>query len=213
MKKSASALAKRTVIVDAGRLKAAIDAGDVDHDWAVKAFCSARPLYHVSLAAPKSTLLCLSRPKSYYFRPFEADGHVDCRSWQSRCIARHTPARAPSNTSGWRAVLDTPERVRDGKETYGSIIEDRGRSRAIATPLVSAHDAPRRGVRGAGATVSPGRHGYGRHGARRSRCVPRSARADRIGSIGCHPPSSELSSSRMISRRFPREHSAVRGRR
>lgn len=37
MKKSASALAKRTVIVDAGPLKAAIDAGDVDHEWAVKA--------------------------------------------------------------------------------------------------------------------------------------------------------------------------------
>lgn len=42
MKKSASALGKRTVIVDAGPLKAAIDAGDVDHEWAVKAFCAVR---------------------------------------------------------------------------------------------------------------------------------------------------------------------------
>jgi hypothetical protein len=30
------------VIVDIGPLKAAIDAGDVDHEWAVKAFCFVR---------------------------------------------------------------------------------------------------------------------------------------------------------------------------
>jgi len=36
MKKSAVALPKRTVIVDAGPLKAAIDRGDADHDWAVR---------------------------------------------------------------------------------------------------------------------------------------------------------------------------------
>ena len=37
MKKSAGALARRTVIVDAGPLKAAVDQGDVDHAWAVQA--------------------------------------------------------------------------------------------------------------------------------------------------------------------------------
>ena len=37
MKKSAVASPRRTVIVDAGPLKAAIDRGDVDHVWAVKA--------------------------------------------------------------------------------------------------------------------------------------------------------------------------------
>ncbi len=38
MKKSAAASPKRTVIVDAGPLKAAIDRGDADHGWAVRAF-------------------------------------------------------------------------------------------------------------------------------------------------------------------------------
>ena len=38
MKKSAVASPKRTVIVDAGPLKAVIDRGDVDHAWAVKTF-------------------------------------------------------------------------------------------------------------------------------------------------------------------------------
>ena len=38
MKKSAAASPKRTVIVDAGPLKAAIDRGDADHAWAVRAF-------------------------------------------------------------------------------------------------------------------------------------------------------------------------------
>jgi predicted nucleic acid-binding protein len=37
MKKSAVASPKRTVIVDAGPLKAAIDRGDADHAWAVRA--------------------------------------------------------------------------------------------------------------------------------------------------------------------------------
>ena len=37
MKKSAAASPKRTVIVDAGPLKAAIDRGDADHAWAVRA--------------------------------------------------------------------------------------------------------------------------------------------------------------------------------
>lgn len=37
MKKSAAASPRRTVIVDAGPLRAAIDRGDVDHDWAVGA--------------------------------------------------------------------------------------------------------------------------------------------------------------------------------
>jgi predicted nucleic acid-binding protein len=36
VRKSAVGSPKRTVIVDAGPLKAAIDAGDVDHLWAVK---------------------------------------------------------------------------------------------------------------------------------------------------------------------------------
>lgn len=38
MKKSAVVSPKRTVIVDAGPLKAAIDRGDIDHAWAVRAF-------------------------------------------------------------------------------------------------------------------------------------------------------------------------------
>ena len=37
MKKSAAASPRRTVIVDAGPLKAAIDRGDADHVWAVQA--------------------------------------------------------------------------------------------------------------------------------------------------------------------------------
>ena len=37
MKKSANVSPRKTVIVDAGPLKAAIDRGDVDHAWAVKA--------------------------------------------------------------------------------------------------------------------------------------------------------------------------------
>ena len=40
MKKSAAASPRRTVIVDAGPLKAAIDRGDADHAWAVRAFRS-----------------------------------------------------------------------------------------------------------------------------------------------------------------------------
>ena len=40
MKKSATVSLRRTVIVDAGPLKAAIDRGDVDHAWAVRAFRS-----------------------------------------------------------------------------------------------------------------------------------------------------------------------------
>src|SRR5258708_25265908 len=36
MKKSAVASPRRTVIVDAGPLKAAIDRGDADHAWAVR---------------------------------------------------------------------------------------------------------------------------------------------------------------------------------
>jgi predicted nucleic acid-binding protein len=38
VKKSAAASPKRTVIVDAGPLKSAIDRGDADHAWAVRAF-------------------------------------------------------------------------------------------------------------------------------------------------------------------------------
>jgi predicted nucleic acid-binding protein len=38
VKKSAAASPKRTVIVDAGPLKAAIDRGDADHAWAVRVF-------------------------------------------------------------------------------------------------------------------------------------------------------------------------------
>ena len=37
MKKSAAASPRRTVVVDAGPLKAAIDGGDIDHAWAVRA--------------------------------------------------------------------------------------------------------------------------------------------------------------------------------
>jgi predicted nucleic acid-binding protein len=37
VKKSAAASPRRTVIVDAGPLKAAIDRGDTDHTWAVRA--------------------------------------------------------------------------------------------------------------------------------------------------------------------------------
>lgn len=37
MRKSAAASPRRTVIVDAGPLKAAIDRGDTDHRWAVRA--------------------------------------------------------------------------------------------------------------------------------------------------------------------------------
>ena len=40
MKKSAAASVRRTVIVDAGPLKAAIDRSDVDHTWAVHALRS-----------------------------------------------------------------------------------------------------------------------------------------------------------------------------
>ena len=40
MKKSAAASIRRTVIVDAGPLKAAIDRSDVDHAWAVQALRS-----------------------------------------------------------------------------------------------------------------------------------------------------------------------------
>lgn len=36
MKKSATASPRRTVVVDAGPLKAAIDRGDTDHAWAVR---------------------------------------------------------------------------------------------------------------------------------------------------------------------------------
>ncbi len=38
MKKSAAVSQKRTVVVDAGPLKAAIDRGDADHTWAVRVF-------------------------------------------------------------------------------------------------------------------------------------------------------------------------------
>jgi predicted nucleic acid-binding protein len=38
VKKSVAVSPKRTVIVDAGPLKAAIDRGDADHAWAVRAF-------------------------------------------------------------------------------------------------------------------------------------------------------------------------------
>lgn len=37
MKKSGAASLRRTVVVDAGPLKAAIDRGDIDHAWAVRA--------------------------------------------------------------------------------------------------------------------------------------------------------------------------------
>lgn len=40
MKKSAAVSVRRTVIVDAGPLKAAIDRGDADHAWAVRALRS-----------------------------------------------------------------------------------------------------------------------------------------------------------------------------
>jgi hypothetical protein len=40
VKKSAIVSPRRTVIVDAGPLKAAIDRGDVDHAWAVRVFRS-----------------------------------------------------------------------------------------------------------------------------------------------------------------------------
>ena len=40
MKKSAAGSPRRTVVVDAGPLKAAIDRGDVDHAWAVRALQS-----------------------------------------------------------------------------------------------------------------------------------------------------------------------------
>ncbi len=40
MKKSVAAFARRTVIVDAGPLKAAIDRSDIDHAWAVHALRS-----------------------------------------------------------------------------------------------------------------------------------------------------------------------------
>lgn len=40
MTKSAAASPRRTVVVDAGPLKAAIDRGDADHVWAVKSFRS-----------------------------------------------------------------------------------------------------------------------------------------------------------------------------
>jgi predicted nucleic acid-binding protein len=40
VKKSAAASPRRTVVVDAGPLKAAIDRGDVDHAWAVRALRS-----------------------------------------------------------------------------------------------------------------------------------------------------------------------------
>lgn len=40
MKKSAIVSPRRTVIVDAGPLKAVIDRGDVDHAWAVRVFRS-----------------------------------------------------------------------------------------------------------------------------------------------------------------------------
>lgn len=40
MKRRGNASPKRTVIVDAGPLKAAIDRGDVDHAWAVHALCA-----------------------------------------------------------------------------------------------------------------------------------------------------------------------------
>ena len=37
MKKSAAASPRRTIVVHAGPLKAAIDRGDIDHQWAVRA--------------------------------------------------------------------------------------------------------------------------------------------------------------------------------
>jgi hypothetical protein len=37
VKKSAAAWPCRTVVVDAGPLKAAVDRGDIDHAWAVRA--------------------------------------------------------------------------------------------------------------------------------------------------------------------------------
>lgn len=40
MRRSAAASPRRTVIVDAGPLKAAIDRGDIDHAWAVRALRS-----------------------------------------------------------------------------------------------------------------------------------------------------------------------------
>jgi predicted nucleic acid-binding protein len=50
VKKSAAASPKRTVIVDAGPLKAAIDRADADHEWAVRAF-RAVPARYVTFEA------------------------------------------------------------------------------------------------------------------------------------------------------------------
>jgi predicted nucleic acid-binding protein len=50
VKKSAAASPKRTVIVDAGPLKAAIDRADADHEWAVRAF-RALPARYVTFEA------------------------------------------------------------------------------------------------------------------------------------------------------------------
>ncbi len=50
MKKSAAASPKRTVVVDAGPLKAAIDRGDADHNWAVRVF-SAVPARYITFEA------------------------------------------------------------------------------------------------------------------------------------------------------------------
>lgn len=51
MKKSAAASPRRTVIVDAGPLKAAIDRGDTAHAWAVQAFRSVPARFVTSEAA------------------------------------------------------------------------------------------------------------------------------------------------------------------
>lgn len=57
MKKSAAASPKRTVIVDAGPLKAAIDRGDVDHAWAVRVFRAVSARYITFGAAIATALI------------------------------------------------------------------------------------------------------------------------------------------------------------
>jgi predicted nucleic acid-binding protein len=51
VKKFASVSRKRTVVVDAGPLKAAIDRGDADHVWAVKVFRTLRGRFMTCEAA------------------------------------------------------------------------------------------------------------------------------------------------------------------
>lgn len=53
---SPAASPKRTVIVDAGPLRAAIDRGDVDHAWAVRVF-RAVPARYITFGAAISTAL------------------------------------------------------------------------------------------------------------------------------------------------------------